>query len=235
MDFSTEDYEFTTFEELPYRQPPTIQPQTTIQQTAVMDQIMQKLDLILKQQTEAELRIRTLETSIQQDRSDPQQWSDSEQKMYLKCLETIHKSNSAAISKILKTKTAKQVAAHSQRFFEKLGRHYNKECDDKEIKDMLQGCCALIQEIPQTLIQSALQPVSVLKSDDGKCGVQEYTEKYFANSKEIAKRFIQVLRPSQNATVAAICVAEKLVIKVEDVILCVIKAELCSCRDWKQE
>lgn len=55
-----------------------------------------------------------------------QRWTEQEHAVFLKCLEKYPRSAAQQIASVVKTKSAKQVTSHAQKFYEKLDRYYEK-------------------------------------------------------------------------------------------------------------
>ena len=55
-----------------------------------------------------------------------QQWADQEHSLYLRGIEQFGRAAHQKIADLIQTKSVRQVISHSQKFFLKLERHYQK-------------------------------------------------------------------------------------------------------------
>ena len=106
-----------------------------------MQDIFSKLDKIMKSQEKIQTRLDTLEQayfdsgkqestsrsgSVATQNTYGQRWTEQEHAVFLKCLEKYPRSAAQQIASVVKTKSAKQVTSHAQKFYEKLDRYYEK-------------------------------------------------------------------------------------------------------------
>lgn len=102
-----------------------------VQEQALL-KIMDSLQQIIRRQDKIDERLSRLESiqSSMRNSADssissvPQdnKWTEKEQQKFIKCLETMSKSQASQISQVIGTKTPRLVTTHCQKFYEKLQR-----------------------------------------------------------------------------------------------------------------
>ncbi|CAL6081118.1 Myb-like_DNA-binding domain-containing protein [Hexamita inflata] len=188
--------------------------------------IYQKLCMVENAQRQILSRIDYLEQSKDLPKTD--KWSSDEHLMYLRCLETIPRSNVSQIAQVLCTKTAKQVTAHQQKFYQKLERHYQKERPDaSQTVDALKQSCKLLNQ------QFAKDAMSLLNSQNSgqaianphlcKPQIQTFLNQVLKYEiKFVLNKLIQLVGVCENINISVKFVSDKLQQTVEEVVLVLI-------------
>lgn len=97
----------------------------------------------------------------------------------MKCLESYPRSAAQQIANVVKTKSAKQVTSHAQKFYEKLDRYYEKPSvkGQEETKNALKRAREYFVHVPRVTVFKSLQPVIsyyVTNNIDYTCDTSEH-------------------------------------------------------------